>query len=155
MNNSPSGSSQTLHLGRHLLAEFYDCNPNTLNNPALIEEMMTEAAVRCGATVVDKNFHLFSPYGVSGVVIIAESHLAIHTWPEYGYAAIDLFTCGDTCNPEIAYDFLRERFHAGSASYSELKRGMMNQETMEMIKIPFEVKEQTLSTFTSGNAGDT
>ncbi|MBY0404507.1 MAG: adenosylmethionine decarboxylase, partial [Cyanobacteria bacterium] len=83
--NSPNNPS-LIHLGKHLLAEFFDCNSNVLNNPGLIEELMEKAAVLCGATVIQKNFHLFSPYGVSGVVIIAESHLAIHTWPEYGYA---------------------------------------------------------------------
>ena len=56
---------------------------------------------------------MFSPYGVSGVVIIAESHLAIHTWPELGYAAVDLFTCGPKCDPKIAYEFLKKKFTAG------------------------------------------
>jgi len=130
------------YLGRHILAEFFDCNSNILNNLNLIEEMMVEAAVRCGATVVQKNFHMFSPYGVSGVVIISESHLAIHTWPEYGYAAVDLFTCGETCNPEIAYEHLRNGLCAGQASYTELKRGLANSETNEMIKIPFQIKNQ-------------
>lgn len=135
-----TNESTVFNLGRHLLAEFYDCDPNVLNNPSLIEEVMCDAAIKCGATIVQKNFHMFNPYGVSGVVIIAESHLAIHTWPEFGYAAVDLFTCGDTCNPEVAYEYLREKFHSGSAFYSELTRGMMNRETMEMLKQPFEVR---------------
>lgn len=143
--SSPTQSvldSNLQNLGRHLLAEFYDCNSNILNNPVLIENLMETAAVRCGATVVQKNFHMFNPYGVSGVVVIAESHLAIHTWPEYGYAAVDLFTCGDSCDPHVAYEFLREELHAGSALYSELKRGMFNPETQTMVKAPFEVEPQ-------------
>lgn len=147
MNVKPD--STVVNLGRHLLAEFYDCNSNILNNVQMIEDMMTEAAVACGATVVDKNFHLFSPFGVSGVVIISESHLAIHTWPEYGYAAVDLFTCGNSCDPKVAYDFLREKFHAGSAFYSELKRGLMNVETQKMIESPFQVEAQMATTTAS------
>ena len=98
------------YLGRHILAEFFGCNPNVLNNVELIQEKMTQAAVECGATVVQTCFHMFNPYGVSGVVIISESHLAIHTWPELGYAAVDLFTCGENCDPKIAYDFLNPFF---------------------------------------------
>ncbi|MFH0702133.1 MAG: adenosylmethionine decarboxylase [bacterium] len=125
------------YLGRHILAEFFDCNSNILNNVKLIEKAMFEAAVRCGATVVEKKFHMFNPYGVSGVVIISESHLSIHTWPEHGYAAVDLFTCGNTCSPEIAYEYLKKELCAGSAFYSELKRGCLNNETKELIKSPF------------------
>ena len=141
--------STVVNLGRHLLAEFYDCNSNILNNVQMIEQVMTEAAVACGATVVEKNFHLFNPYGVSGVVIISESHLAIHTWPEYGYAAVDLFTCGTSCDPKIAYEYLQEKLHAGSAFYSELKRGLMNLTTQQMIESAFQIEAQ-MSTTTAG-----
>lgn len=110
---------------------------------------MTEAAVVCGATVVQKNFHHFSPYGVSGVVIIAESHLAIHTWPEYGYAAVDLFTCGATCDPKAAYDYLQEALGAGSAFYSELKRGLLDPESQRMLEAPFRLEAQ-MATVTAG-----
>jgi S-adenosylmethionine decarboxylase proenzyme len=142
LNAHTSFDSPLSNLGRHLLAEFYDCNSNLLNNCALIEEMMETAAVRCGATVVQKNFHMFNPYGVSGVVIIAESHLAIHTWPEHGYAAVDLFTCGDNCDPEVAYDYLRQELRAGSAIYTELKRGLFNEETRQMVQAPFRVETE-------------
>ena len=127
-------------LGRHLLAEFYDCEPNILNNVSLIEDGMTKAAVMAGATIVQKNFHHFSPYGVSGVVVIAESHLAIHTWPEYGYAAVDLFTCGDTVDPVLAYNYLKEQLSAKTAFYSDIKRGLMNQESGQVLKVPVEME---------------
>jgi S-adenosylmethionine decarboxylase proenzyme len=140
--NPQQQTPQILNLGRHVLAELYDCDSNVLNNVQMIEKYMEEAAVECGATVVDKKFHMFSPYGVSGVVIIAESHLAIHTWPELGYAAVDLFTCGDTCDPVKAYEYLKEKFHAGSAIYTELKRGMFNPESKQMMQAPFQVKAQ-------------
>jgi len=129
-------------LGRHLLSEFYDCDPNVLNNVTLIEDVMCKAAEIAGATIVQKNFHHFSPYGVSGVVVIAESHLAIHTWPEYGYAAIDLFTCGDSVDPLVAYDFLREQLHSKTAFYSELKRGFLNEDNGQMMQAPFLVAQE-------------
>lgn len=103
---------------------------------------MVNAAEHCGATVVEKNFHMFSPYGVSGVVIISESHLAIHTWPEYGYAAVDLFTCGTSCDPLLAYHYLSEKLACGSSFYSELKRGLMNLTTQQMIESPFKIEVQ-------------
>lgn len=144
--------SKLFTLGRHLLSEFYDCDPNVLNNVSLIEKVMCEAAEIAGATIVQKNFHHFSPYGVSGVVVIAESHLAIHTWPEYGYAAVDLFTCGETVDPTVAYDYLRDKLHAGTAFYSELKRGLLNEENGQMLKAPFkvEVEHDTLAMTAGG-----
>ena len=128
------------YLGRHILAEFFECDPNVLNNPELVEKYMLQAALECGATVVNKCFHLFAPHGVSGVVIISESHLAIHTWPEYGYAAVDLFTCGEQCDPKISYEFLKRKFNSKDAKYSQLNRGLMNMDTMLEHK-PFMVSE--------------
>ena len=81
-------------LGRHILVEFIGCNSEILNDVSIIEKSMVDAAQDAGATVINSTFHHFSPFGVSGVVVIQESHLAIHTWPEYQYAAVDLFTCG-------------------------------------------------------------
>lgn len=120
------------YLGRHILAEFFECDSNILNNPKLVEKYMLEAALECGATIVNKCFHLFSPHGVSGVVIISESHLAIHTWPEFGYAAVDLFTCGEQCDPKVSYQYLKEKFNSKDAKYTQLNRGLMdNKEHVE------------------------
>ncbi len=137
-------------LGRHLLSEFYDCDPNVLNNLSLIDSVMTEAATIAGATIVQKNFHHFSPYGVSGVIVIAESHLAIHTWPEYGYAAVDLFTCGDSVDPVVAYEFMREHLHAKTAFYSELKRGLLNSDSGQLLKAPFQVGQERQNALLEG-----
>ncbi len=126
-------------LGRHILAEFWGCDSNVLNNVSMIEKMMKDAAVKCGATVVDTKFHMFNPYGVSGVVIIAESHLAIHTWPEFGYAAADFFTCGTSCDPEVAYEHLKSELNSSSASYTELKRGTIDETRAKLIEAPFEI----------------
>ena len=131
-----------IHLGRHVLAEFFECDPNTLNNLDKVEKYMMEAALECGATIVQKCFHMFSPHGVSGVVIISESHLAIHTWPELGYAAVDLFTCGPKCDPKVAYEFLKKKFNSKNASFTELKRGVITRETMKVVEQPFEIIEQ-------------
>lgn len=112
-------------LGRHVLTEFYGCNSDILNNVDMIQSHMEGAARIAGATIVQSVFHLFSPHGVSGVVVIAESHLAIHTWPEYGYAAIDLFTCGEDVDPWKAYSFLKEGLEAEHVSTMEMKRGQL------------------------------
>lgn len=131
-----------VHLGQHVLAEFFECDPNILNNLNLVEKLMVEAALECGATIVQKCFHMFNPYGVSGVVIIAESHLAIHTWPELGYAAVDLFTCGDKCDPKVSYEYLRKMFNSTNASYTELKRGIVDEKTLSVAQQPFELATQ-------------
>jgi len=110
-------------LGRHILAEFYNCDRAILNSVEKIELYMKRAAIECEATIVNSVFHTFNPHGVSGVVVIAESHLAIHTWPEYGYAAVDVFTCGDMVDPWVATEALKEYLQADSIKTVELKRG--------------------------------
>jgi len=109
-------------LGRHILVEFLNCKADVLNDVVQIEKAMVEAAQIAGATVINSTFHHFSPYGVSGVVVIQESHLAIHTWPEYRYAAVDLFTCGDTVDPWVSFEHLKKAFEA-SYSALEMNRG--------------------------------
>jgi len=112
-----------LNLGRHILVEFYGCDPQIMNDVVQIEQHMVQAAKEAQATVVNSTFHHFSPYGVSGVVVIEESHLAIHTWPEFGYAAVDIFTCGSSVNPWISYKYLEEHFKVSYGSSMELLRG--------------------------------
>lgn len=112
-------------LGVHILAEYYNCDNRLLNNAALIENYMNQAAVHAGATVVASAFHTFNPHGVSGVIVIAESHLSIHTWPEYGYAAVDIFTCGDIVNPWKAFEFLKDILNSAHFSTMEMKRGQL------------------------------
>ncbi len=111
-------------LGRHLIVELADCDRAILDDVAAMEQHLTEAARLSGATIVQSVFHRYNPQGVSGVVVIAESHVSLHTWPEYGYAAIDFFTCGDRVDPYKALDYLREKLRAGSAQIRELKRGI-------------------------------
>ena len=111
-------------LGRHLLVELYDCDREVLNDLDLIRDVMVKAAIDCGAVVLGDSFHRFSPQGVSGVVVIAESHLSIHTWPEYGYAAVDVFTCGTTVRPEKAAEVLIDRLGSKHHSLTEIPRGV-------------------------------
>jgi S-adenosylmethionine decarboxylase len=96
-----------------------------LNNPGFLRQVMVDAAVACGAVVLGDSFHHFNPQGVSGVVIIAESHLSIHTWPEHGYAAVDVFTCGTTVKPEKAAEVLIEKLESRNHSMVEIPRGVM------------------------------
>lgn len=112
-------------LGRHVLAEVYGCKFEILNNLQKVQEIMVNAALEAGAEIREVAFHKFSPQGVSGVVVISESHLAIHTWPELGYAAVDVFTCGDKVNPWDACNYLAEKFQAHEVNASEIKRGLM------------------------------
>ncbi|MCS7155778.1 MAG: adenosylmethionine decarboxylase [Bacteroidota bacterium] len=111
-------------LGRQILVEFYQCDPEVLNDERRIRAILLEAVRQSKATIVADSFHAFSPHGVSGVVVIAESHVAIHTWPEYGYAAVDIFTCGETIDPWVIQRHLQQQFQSRSVSSMELKRGL-------------------------------
>jgi S-adenosylmethionine decarboxylase len=101
-------------LGVQILADFHGCDAAALDDVEGVRAAMVEAARRAGATIVSECFHRFSPHGVSGVVVIAESHLAVHTWPEHGYAAVDFFTCGDTLRGDLCFAWLLEAFGARS-----------------------------------------
>jgi len=110
-------------LGKHILIDFHGCPFDSLDNSELIRSSMLEAAAHIGATIVTDVFHRFAPQGVSGVVVIAESHLAIHTWPEYGIASIDLFSCTDRIADAALAPFLARRFKAERWEHSEHRRG--------------------------------
>jgi S-adenosylmethionine decarboxylase len=109
--------------GHQVMAELMGCDCALLADHAAIERLMNAAALAAGATIVQSAFHTFNPHGVSGVVIIAESHLAIHTWPEHGYAAIDVFTCGDSVDPRVAVDALASSLKAADAQITTVRRG--------------------------------
>ncbi|MDD2443832.1 MAG: adenosylmethionine decarboxylase [Desulfotomaculaceae bacterium] len=119
------------HLGRHVLAEICGCDFGILNNIKMVEEIMVNAALEAGAEVRECVFHKFSPQGVSGVVVISESHLAIHTWPELGYAAVDIFTCGERVDPWDACKYLTDHFHAKNIMAKEMKRGINTEDYLK------------------------
>lgn len=113
-------------LGKHLIVELYGCSFERINDLAQVEKILVEAVELSNATIVQPVFHQFSPHGISGVVVIAESHFSIHTWPEYGYCAVDLFTCGEQLDTDRSLHFLKERFLADSMSVVEIKRGVLD-----------------------------
>ena len=140
-----------VNLGQHVLAEFFECDSNVLNSLDKVEKHMVDAALECGATIVQKCFHMFNPYGVSGVVIISESHLAIHTWPELGYAAVDLFTCGTKCDPKVAYEFLKKMFNSKKASFTELKIQSAEKSSVMILMVHGVHHSDTVSFFNYGS----
>ncbi|MFH1374821.1 MAG: adenosylmethionine decarboxylase [bacterium] len=111
-------------LGRHLIVELTGCDTGILDNQELLEQYLKEAVRLSGATIVNSVFHRYNPHGISGVVLIAESHLSIHTWPEYSYAAVDFFTCGESVDPYKAFTFIKDRLGAVNSQIREIKRGM-------------------------------
>ena len=111
-------------MGRSLMAEYTGCDRELLNAPEHIRTALQAAVTRAGATPLHEVVHAFSPHGVTGVIVIAESHFAIHTWPEYGFAAVDLFTCGETVDPYQAFEYLREALRAQQHSVVEVRRGL-------------------------------
>uniref|UniRef100_A0A7C4EPR2 S-adenosylmethionine decarboxylase proenzyme n=1 Tax=Thermodesulfovibrio aggregans TaxID=86166 RepID=A0A7C4EPR2_9BACT len=128
-------------LGTHLLIELKDCNPKILEDLESVQTILVNAAKKANATIINVNFHKFSPFGVSGVVVIAESHLAIHTWPEYKFAAVDVFTCGDTIKPEVAAQYIIEALECKVPSIVEMKRGIISHENK---KLPHKVYHEEL-----------
>lgn len=113
-------------LGTHVLVELRDCDANALDDLQNVESTLINTARRIGATIIGHAFHQFSPQGVTGVVIIAESHICIHTWPEHGYAAVDIFTCGDTSGLEEAVQQIADAFGSRDRSVVTLMRGQFN-----------------------------
>jgi S-adenosylmethionine decarboxylase len=113
-------------LGNHLIIELYGCKAEIINNLYKVEDILMESVNISGAEIITPVFHKFNPHGVSGVIVIAESHFSIHTWPEYGYCAVDIFTCGDKIDSMKALTFLKEAFQAESISVVETKRGILN-----------------------------
>ncbi len=110
-------------MGRHVISELWGCDFEKLNNMELIEQIFVDAALKSGAEIREVAFHKFAPQGVSGVVIISESHLTIHSFPEHGYASIDVYTCGEL-DPNISADYIAEALNAQTRETIELPRGM-------------------------------
>lgn len=110
-------------IGTHFIADLYECPRDLLDDESFITKSLREAVDRGMATLLHKVSHHFHPQGVTALALIAESHVAIHTWPEFGYAAVDAFTCGDRASAEKACRHLVRTFQAGRHTLRELKRG--------------------------------
>jgi S-adenosylmethionine decarboxylase proenzyme len=113
-------------LGRHVHLDLYDCPEALLARPADSERILLAAAAAMGATVIGAHFHAFNPHGVSGVVIIAESHLTVHTWPEHGYAAVDVFSCGEL-DLDAGMAVLETDYQAGRKEVRAFDRGWVKE----------------------------
>ena len=111
-------------LGIQVLMECYDCDRSLLDDPESVRVAMRAAAGKGKATIVGEAFHQFSPQGVSGVLVIAESHLSVHTWPEHGYAAVDIFSCGDRVDVWAIKEHLERALSASRISLTEIRRGI-------------------------------
>lgn len=123
----PFKPGESPSLGSHLLVEMFDCDADALKHETGVGQAMREAAELSRATIVAESFHEFKPYGVSGAVIIQESHYTIHTWPEHGYAAVDLFYCGGTVHVHRAVESLQQRFRPGRMKFLVVRRGVQSE----------------------------
>lgn len=109
--------------GWQTVLDLYECDAPEINNVDWIRQTLLVAAAKAQATVVANSFHTFEPHGVSGVVVIAESHIAIHTWPERRYAAVDVFTCNSKLHVDKAVDYLTQAFRAKEVYLASFTRG--------------------------------
>ena len=109
-------------VGKHCILELYGCDGARLNDEGFLRSAITNAALRAGATLLNLITHRFEPQGVTGLALLAESHISIHTWPESGYAAVDVFTCGDHTMPESACQVLVEELKADSHLLKSFRR---------------------------------
>lgn len=123
----PNVKGEEPSLGSHLLIEMFDCDHEALEKEKTVGTAMLDAAKASEATIVTDSFHEFKPFGVSGAVIIQESHYTVHTWPEHGYAAVDLFYCGGTIHVDRAIEVLRDRFKPGRIKFLVVRRGIQSE----------------------------
>lgn len=112
-------------LGRHTIVEIWGINHNLLRDHEMLKQLFIESCIEAGATVLHSHFHKFGEDGgITGVVVLAESHASVHTWPEYGYAAVDVFMCGN-CDPRIAVENIRKKLNGEVIDCITLQRGIL------------------------------
>lgn len=110
-------------IGHHILAEFMGCNSALLDNEEFLIDRLKHAAKQSNATILDVSSHHFQPHGVTAILLLAESHFSIHTWPEHDYAAVDIFTCGESMAPEKGIQLLKQALGCNRISIKNIKRG--------------------------------
>jgi len=111
-------------IGHHYIVEASGCDPKVISSIEKVQQILVKAAEISGAKVWAISFSKFPPKGVSGVVVISKSHISTHTWPEYGYGAMDFYTCGDSVDPEKGLNYAVEAFGASSSHITEITRGL-------------------------------
>lgn len=129
--------------GRHVAIDTWGVDFQLLNNAQWLQSQMVEAAEACGATVLSVQSKQFEPQGSTVLVLLSESHLSIHTYPEKGFAAIDCYTCGDTVDPQIAIDYLVSVLKPETTHAKKLIRGLGEIQVVEP-----QIKQTTLMTQT-------
>ncbi len=111
------------YLANHQIIEFNDCEEKRIKDVDFIREIFLEAAKIGNATIVNECFHEFSPYGVTGVLVISESHISIHTWPEFEYVAVDVFSCNNKVRHDKIFKYLKEKLKSQNSSSISINRG--------------------------------
>lgn len=107
---------------KHCVAELFNANADKLNDEAFVREALIEAAIAANATLLNISTHAFSPQGVTGFALLAESHISIHTWPEYNFASVDAFTCGKFTKPDVACSYLADTFESKGHTLNTIER---------------------------------
>ncbi|WP_459201418.1 adenosylmethionine decarboxylase [Methanococcus sp. CF] len=118
-------------LGKHIILELWGCESQALDDQPGIEKMLVNAVKACGATLICVKTHKFSPQGVTGVAVLSESHISIHTWPELGYAAMDVFTCGEHVRPEDTIPEIEKFLKPEKTDIMDIKRGIIDDEEVK------------------------
>src|SRR5918911_4701521 len=121
-------------IGRHIILEMWGCQ--NLDSVDTAEDALREMVVALDVHLLDLKVYPFSPVGVTGMAIVSESHLVIHTWPEYGYAAVDVFTCGAPRDPQAAVDVLREHYAPERIGVMEINRGQFDLPDSSVVSRP-------------------
>ncbi len=131
-------------VGTHCILELTGCPAKLLNDVRLIRDALAEASRQGMSTLLKLTSHKFEPQGVTALALLAESHISIHTWPESGYAAVDVFTCGEHARPRQACEYLAQRLEASGYTLRQLARGGSAALATESVSDPTLVAEESL-----------
>lgn len=115
-------AEDTKHIGRHLVSDMWNCQ-KLVDDVERLEKIMLNACHVANATILGVSSHKFEPQGVTVMVLLAESHISLHSWPEYDYVAIDVFTCGQNMDPQGAIDYLEDRLQPSKIETRKIIRG--------------------------------
>jgi len=108
--------------GKHLVLDMYECNATKINDPIFVDSVLTEASNKARSTLLNLKLHLFEPQGITGFALLAQSHISFHSWPETGYVAVDIYTCGQDTDPVEAVSYIIDQFQAERYSVNTLSR---------------------------------